>query len=168
MPVNGITVKEGDIITIDGTTVNVMLGEVPMIEPTISDDFETLLGWANEIKAVAVRANVDSPQDALKAREFGAEGIGLCRTEHMFMATERLPIVQKMILSETLEEREAALAELLPMQREDFYGILKAMAPLPVTIRLLDPTPYMNFYLTSISLLLELEELKRKRMETEK
>lgn len=158
--VNGITVKEGDIITIDGTTGNVMLGEVPMIEPTISDDFETLLGWANEIKAVAVRANADSPQDALKAREFGAEGIGLCRTEHMFMATERLPIVQKMILSETLEEREAALAELLPMQREDFYGILKAMAPLPVTIRLLDP-PLHEFLPDRISLLLELEELKR-------
>lgn len=158
--VNGIVVKEGDIITIDGTTGNVMIGEVPMIEPTLSDDFETLLNWANETKALAVRANADSPQDALKAREFGAEGIGLCRTEHMFMATERLPIVQKMILSETLEEREAALAELLPMQREDFYGILKAMAPLPVTIRLLDP-PLHEFLPDRISLLLELEELKR-------
>lgn len=158
--VNGIVVKEGDIITIDGTTGNVMIGEVPMIEPTLSDDFETLLGWANDTKALAVRANADSPQDALKAREFGAEGIGLCRTEHMFMAQERLPIVQKMILAETLEEREVALAELLPMQRDDFYGILKAMAPLPVTIRLLDP-PLHEFLPDAITLLLEVEELKR-------
>ena len=128
-------VKEGDIITLDGATGKVMLGEVAMIEPTLSDEFETLLDWANDIKKLAVRANADTPEDAVKAREFGAEGIGLCRTEHMFMAQERLPIVQEMILAENLADREIALAKLLPFQRDDFYGILKAMAPYPVTIR---------------------------------
>lgn len=157
--VNGIVVKENDIITIDGTTGNVMIGEVPMIEPTLSDDFETLLGWANEVKALAVRANADSPQDALKAREYGAEGIGLCRTEHMFMALDRLPIVQEMILAEYVEEREAALAKLLPVQRDDFYGILKAMAPFPVTIRLLDP-PLHEFLPEHTALAIEIEQLK--------
>ncbi len=157
--VNGIVVKENDIITIDGTTGNVMVGEVPMIEPTLSDDFETLLGWANEVKALAVRANADSPQDALKAREYGAEGIGLCRTEHMFMALDRLPIVQEMILAEYVEEREAALAKLLPVQRDDFYGILKAMAPFPVTIRLLDP-PLHEFLPEHTALAIEIEQLK--------
>ena len=157
--VNGIVVKENDIITIDGTTGNEMVGEVPMIEPTLSDDFETLLGWANEVKALAVRANADSPQDALKAREYGAEGIGLCRTEHMFMALDRLPIVQEMILAEYVEEREAALAKLLPVQRDDFYGILKAMAPFPVTIRLLDP-PLHEFLPEHTALAIEIEQLK--------
>ncbi len=157
--VNGIVVKEGDIITIDGATGNVMIGEVPMIEPTLSDDFETLLKWANETKALAVRANADSPHDALKAREFGAEGIGLCRTEHMFMALDRLPIVQEMILAETIEEREIALAKLLPVQRDDFYGILKAMAPFPVTIRLLDP-PLHEFLPEHTALVLEVEQLR--------
>jgi pyruvate,orthophosphate dikinase len=94
-----------------------------MIEPTLSDEFETLLGWANDIKKLAVRANADTPEDAVRAREFGAEGIGLCRTEHMFMAQERLPIVQEMILAENLADREIALAKLLPFQRDDFYGI---------------------------------------------
>lgn len=165
--VNGIAVKEGDIITIDGATGNVMIGEVPMIEPTLSDDFETLLNWANEIKTVAVRANADSPKDALKAREFGAEGIGLCRTEHMFMAIERLPIVQEMILAEDIEEREVALAKLLPMQKTDFYGILKAMAPAPVTIRLLDP-PLHEFLPDHTALLLEVERLKNNNSDPDK
>ena len=98
--VNGIVVKEGDVITIDGASGNVMLGEVPMIEPTLSDEFALLLQWANQVKKLAIRANADTPQDAARAREFGAEGIGLCRTEHMFMAAERLPIVQQMILAE--------------------------------------------------------------------
>ena len=156
---NDVVVKEGDIITIDGATGRVMLGEVPMIEPTLSDEFEKLLQWADETKTLAVRANADTPQDAAKAREFGAEGIGLCRTEHMFMAQERLPIVQEMILADTLEEREVALARLLPFQREDFYGILKAMAPYPVTIRLLDP-PLHEFLPDHESLLLEIAEMK--------
>ncbi|MGI6453021.1 MAG: pyruvate, phosphate dikinase [Syntrophomonadaceae bacterium] len=158
--VNGIVVKEGDLITIDGATGRVMLGEVPMIEPALSAEFEKLLEWADEIKQLAVRANADNPQDAAKAREFGAKGIGLCRTEHMFMASERLPIVQEMILAENLEDREKALAKLLPFQRDDFYGIMKAMAPYPVTIRLLDP-PLHEFLPDRESLLLEVAELKR-------
>jgi pyruvate,orthophosphate dikinase len=158
--VNGIVVKEGDLITIDGATGRVMLGEVPMIEPALSAEFEKLLEWADEKKQLAVRANADNPQDAAKAREFGAKGIGLCRTEHMFMASERLPIVQEMILAENLEDREKALAKLLPFQRDDFYGIMKAMAPYPVTIRLLDP-PLHEFLPDRESLLLEVAELKR-------
>lgn len=157
--VNGTIVKEGDIITIDGATGNVMLGEVPMIEPTLSDEFEQLLKWADDIKNLSIRANADTPQDAARAREFGAEGIGLCRTEHMFMASERLPFVQAMILAEDVSEREAALEKLLPMQRDDFYGILKAMAPFPVTIRLLDP-PLHEFLPDYEVLLLEIAEMK--------
>ncbi len=160
--VGGLVVNEGDIITIDGATGRVMLGEVPMIEPTLSDEFETLLGWADDTKRLAVRANADTPQDAARAREFGATGIGLCRTEHMFMASERLPHVQEMILAESLEQREKALAELLPFQREDFYGILKAMAPYPVTIRLLDP-PLHEFLPHKEVLLVEIAEMKFKQ-----
>ena len=154
-------IYEGDIITVDGATGGVMLGEVPMIEPTLSDEFEKLLQWANEIKRLQIRANADTPEDATRARNFGAEGIGLCRTEHMFMASERLPAVQEMIMAENLEDREAALNKLLPFQREDFYGILKAMAPYPVTIRLLDP-PLHEFLPDRESLLLEIAELKFK------
>jgi len=156
---NGLVIKEGEIITIDGATGNVMMGEVPMIEPTLSQEFETLLAWADDTKRLAVRANADTPEDAEKAREFGAQGIGLCRTEHMFMAQERLPIMQEMILAENLTDREAALAKLLPFQREDFYGILKAMAPFPVTIRLLDP-PLHEFLPDQESLMLEIVEMK--------
>ncbi len=130
---------EGAEITIDGATGRVIRGSVPMKDPDLSEEFQTILKWADEIRQLKVMANADTPADALKAREFGAQGIGLCRTEHMFMDAARLPIVQKMILAQTLEEREEALAELLPMQEEDFYGILKAMVGLPVTIRLLDP-----------------------------
>lgn len=157
--INGIVIKEGDIITVDGATGNVMLGEVPMIEPTLSDEFEQLLKWADDIKSVSIRANADAPQDAARAREFGAEGIGLCRTEHMFMAPQRLPLVQAMILAENVSDREAALEKLLPLQREDFYGILKAMAPYPVTIRLLDP-PLHEFLPDYEALLLEIAEMK--------
>jgi len=156
---NGVTVKEGDIITVDGSTGNVMLGEVPMIEPTLSDEFQTLLSWADEVKRLGVRANADTPVDALKAREFGAQGIGLCRTEHMFMAQERLPSVQEMILADNLADRQTALAKLLPFQRDDFYGILKAMAPNPVTIRLLDP-PLHEFLPDHESLMLEIADMK--------
>jgi pyruvate,orthophosphate dikinase len=159
--VNGVLVKEGDIITLDGATGKVMLGEVAMIEPTLSDEFETFLNWANDIKRLAVRANADTPEDAVRAREFGAEGIGLCRTEHMFMAQERLPIMQEMILAENLADREIALAKLLPFQRDDFYGILKAMAPFPVTIRLLDP-PLHEFLPDHEALMLEIAEMKHR------
>ena len=159
--VDSIIVKEGDIISIDGANGNVILGEVAMIEPTLSEEFETLLLWANEHKSLEVRANADTPEDALKARQFGAEGIGLCRTEHMFMNQKRMPIVQEMILAETQAERESSLEKLLPFQREDFYGILKAMAPFPVTIRLLDP-PLHEFLPDHESLLVEVIEMKHR------
>lgn len=132
-------VKQGDTISIDGATGNVMLGTVPMIDPELSPEFKKLLEWADRIRTLDVRANADTAKDAAKAREFGAAGIGLIRTEHMFMAQDRLPIVQEMILAASQEERQIALDKLLPMQQQDFYGILKAMDGYPVTIRLLDP-----------------------------
>lgn len=137
--VGDITVHENDVITIDGGTGRVVKGIVPTVEPGLSEDFNTLLAWADEIKTLGVEANADTPEDAQIARDFGAQGVGLCRTEHMFMGQDRLPAMQAMILAETLAEREAALQKLLPMQQEDFYGILKAMDGYPVTIRLLDP-----------------------------
>ncbi len=133
------TIKKGDYITIDGGTGSVYLGKVPMIEPKMSEDFKLLLSWADEIRKLGVYANADTPEDAQKARDLGAEGIGLCRTEHMFMAPERLPIVQKMVISDTKKDRQEQLDKLLPMQKSDFIGILKAMQGLPVIIRLLDP-----------------------------
>jgi pyruvate,orthophosphate dikinase len=129
----------GDIITIDGGTGSVIVGAVPLVPPAIDENFGTILGWADEFRRLTVRANADTPEDAAKAREFGAEGIGLCRTEHMFMAEDRLPIVRDMILARDEEERRAPLERLLPMQQGDFEGIFEAMAGLPVTIRLLDP-----------------------------
>jgi pyruvate,orthophosphate dikinase len=132
-------VREGDVLTIDGGVGEVIVGEVPLVPPQINEDFETLLQWADEFRRLKVRANADTPEDAAKAREFGAEGIGLSRTEHMFMADERLPIVRRMIMAADEDERRAALDELLPMQQSDFEGIFEAMAGLPVTIRLLDP-----------------------------
>ena len=130
---------EGDVITIDGGTGEVIVGEVNLVPPQINEDFERLLTWADEFRTLKVRANADTPQDAVKAREFGAEGIGLCRTEHMFMAEERLPIVRAMIMASGADERREALEKLLPNQQDDFEGIFEAMAGLPVTIRLLDP-----------------------------
>jgi pyruvate,orthophosphate dikinase len=137
--VGDIVLHKGDKISIDGGTGRVILGQVPLVEPELSHEFNVILQWADQVRKLGIRANADAPQDALRAREFGAEGIGLCRTEHMFMATDRLPIVQSMILAEDTEGREAALAQLLPIQQEDFYGIFKAMEGLPVTVRLLDP-----------------------------
>jgi len=131
--------REGDTITIDGGTGEVIVGSVPLVPPAIDENFGTILGWADDFRRLKVRANADTPEDAVKAREFGAEGIGLCRTEHMFMAEERLPIVREMILAREEDERRAALERLLPMQQSDFEGIFEAMAGLPVTIRLLDP-----------------------------
>jgi pyruvate, orthophosphate dikinase len=130
---------EEDVLTINGGTGDVIVGEVDLVPPRIDQNFETILGWADEIRALKVRANADTPEDAAKAREFGAQGIGLCRTEHMFMAEERLPIVREMIMATREDERRAALEKLLPFQQSDFEGIFEAMAGLPVTIRLLDP-----------------------------
>ena len=133
------TSREGDVITIDGGTGAVIVGEVPLVPPQINEDFETILQWADGLRRLKVRANADTPEDAAKAREFGAEGIGLCRTEHMFMAEGRLPVVREMIMADNEAGRRAALEKLLPMQQADFEGIFEAMAGLPVTIRLLDP-----------------------------
>lgn len=153
---------EGAEISIDGATGRVIRGRVPMKDPDLSEEFQNILKWADEIRTLKVMANADNPVDAAKAREFGAEGIGLCRTEHMFMDPARLPVVQKMILAQTLEEREEALALLLPMQEEDFYGILKAMNGLPVTIRLLDP-PLHEFLPNAEELVEEILKLKLTR-----
>jgi pyruvate,orthophosphate dikinase len=135
----GRELAEGDLLTIDGGAGDVIVGEVPLVPPQIDESFETLLGWADGVRRLRVRANADTPDDAAKAREFGAEGIGLCRTEHMFMAEERLPRVRAMIMASSEEERRGELEQLLPFQQADFEGILTAMAGLPVTIRLLDP-----------------------------
>jgi pyruvate,orthophosphate dikinase len=153
---DGAQLAEGDTITIDGGTGEVILGEVALIAPEINEDFETVLGWADEQRRLGVRTNADTPEDAAKAREFGAEGIGLCRTEHMFMAEDRLPVVREMIMASSEDERRAALDRLLPFQQGDFEGIFEAMAGLPVTIRLLDP-PLHEF-------LPPLEEAKDDRM----
>ncbi|HEX6306717.1 MAG TPA: pyruvate, phosphate dikinase [Longimicrobiales bacterium] len=134
-----VELAEGDWITVDGTTGRILLGQVATVEPELSDDFHTLMAWADELRTLNVRANADTPADAVKAREFGAEGIGLCRTEHMFFEGERIQTVREMILAQSAETRRAALEALLPMQRADFEGIFRAMDGLPVTIRLLDP-----------------------------
>ena len=137
--IGGHVLAEGDPITIDGGNGKVYLGAVPLVAPELDPNLDTILGWADASRRLRVRANADTPEDAAKAREFGAEGIGLCRTEHMFMAQDRLPHVQEMILAATEAERRVALEQLLPMQQSDFEGIFEAMAGLPVTIRLLDP-----------------------------
>ena len=153
------TISEGDLITIDGTTGDVYLGEVQMIEADFSSELETLLGYADETARLSVMANADTPHDAERALKYGAMGIGLCRTERMFNDQERLPVVIEMIVAETIEDREAALEKLLPMQREDFKGIFKAMAPRPVTIRLLDP-PIHEFLPSEKQLVEELDQLR--------
>lgn len=157
--VGNTTINQGDVITIDGSTGEIMVGEIPMIEPQLSNEFQMLLAWADEERKLDVRANADNPEDAKKALEFGAEGIGLCRTEHMFMDTNRIPIVQDMILAETYEEREKALSKLLIMQQEDFEGIFEAMQGSPVTIRLLDP-PLHEFLPDKEELLVEVTKLQ--------
>ena len=135
----GRSFKRGDVITIDGSTGQVLAGAVPMQQPELSGDFSTLMGWADELRRMKVRSNAETPTDARTARSFGAEGIGLCRTEHMFFDGERILAMREMILSETEDQRRAALAKLLPMQRADFTELFEIMAGLPVTIRLLDP-----------------------------
>jgi len=134
-----VTVNEGDYVTLDGTTGALIIGEVGLTTPTVSGELDILLSWADEVREMGVRTNADTPHDAKVAREFGAEGIGLCRTEHMFFGEDRIPAVRDMILAEDTNVRKAALDKLLPMQKEDFIGIFKAMEGYPVTIRLLDP-----------------------------
>jgi pyruvate,orthophosphate dikinase len=160
--VGNVTLHEGDIITIDGSTGNVYAGTVPTVEPEFSEDLATLLAWADDASRLKVMANADTPKDAQRARNFGAMGIGLCRTERMFNATDRLPIVQDMILADTPEERQAALDRLFPIQRDDFKGIFKAMAGLPVTVRLLDP-PLHEFLPTAAQLEVEISHLHHLR-----
>jgi pyruvate,orthophosphate dikinase len=137
--VGGHEVSDGDVLTVDGSTGNVMLGEVPLIPGEVTPELEQLLEWSDHIRRLEIWANADTPIEAELARSYGAQGIGLCRTEHMFREGDRLPIVQDMILAKTEEERRKSLAQLLPIQHDDFYGILKAMQDLPVVIRLLDP-----------------------------
>ncbi len=136
---NGVVVKKGDMITLDGTQGEVMLGAVPTVSPKLTEDFNTLMVWVDGIRRLKVRTNADTPYDAKVARQFGAEGIGLCRTEHMFFDAERIAAVREMILSDDVEGREHALAKILPMQKGDFIGLFREMKGLPVTIRLLDP-----------------------------
>ena len=137
--VGDTVLREGDRIAIDGTTGNITVDDVPLVEPKMTEHFEQVLAWCDELRTLGIRANADTPEDARKARAFGAEGIGLCRTEHMFMAADRQPKMREMILADTIEDRRAALAELQPLQQEDFEQVLEAMDGLPVTIRLLDP-----------------------------
>ncbi|MHB1650965.1 MAG: pyruvate, phosphate dikinase [Desulfitobacteriaceae bacterium] len=157
--IDNLVYQEGTILSIDGATGRVIQGAVPMLDPELSAEFKELLIWADEIRELKVLANADTPGDAQKARDFGAQGIGLCRTEHMFMDLARIPIVQEMILAQNLAEREAALSKLLPMQEGDFYAILKAMQGLPVVIRLLDP-PLHEFLPNVEDLIVEVTELK--------
>lgn len=156
---DGHVLTKGELLSIDGSTGRVIMGEVPLVAPELSESFKILLEWSDEVGGMAVHANADNPKDAAKAREFGAKGIGLCRTEHMFMEQDRLPIVQEMILAENVEQREAALAKLLPIQQGDFYGILQVMEGLPTTIRLLDP-PLHEFLPDGEALALEINDLK--------
>jgi pyruvate,orthophosphate dikinase len=163
LSVDGRTIRQGEYLSIDGGTGEVFAGQIPTITPKLEEQTElvTLLSWADEFRRLGTWANADYPRDARQARAFGAGGIGLCRTEHMFFETERLPIVREMILAETVEARKAALARLLPIQREDFIGILEAMSPYPVIIRLIDP-PLHEFLPSLEELLVEVTELRLK------
>ncbi|MEO2083378.1 MAG: putative PEP-binding protein, partial [Desulfurobacteriaceae bacterium] len=170
--VGDITVKKGEVITLNGSTGEVFHGEVKTIPAQISGEFEELMKWADEIRDLRVRVNADTPEDAKQGREFGAEGIGLCRTEHMFFKEERIPVVREMILAKTEEERKRALEKLLPMQREDFIAIFEVMDGLPVNIRLLDPPLHEflpkteeEFERTSKEMGLSVEELKKRAEE---
>ena len=137
--IGGHQLKKGDFVSIDGVTGNIYLGKIPTVEAEVTGEFATVMQWADEVRDLKVRANADNPHDAATAVKFGAQGIGLCRTEHMFFEADRIPAVREMIVSRTEEQRRKALAKLLPMQRSDFEGIFKAMLGKPVTIRLLDP-----------------------------
>ncbi|MEK9132979.1 MAG: putative PEP-binding protein, partial [Patescibacteria group bacterium] len=145
-----VILKEGDLITLNGSTGEVIIGEVELQEPKMSPDFAKFMGWADKIRKLKVRANADTPHDAMRAREFGGEGIGLCRTEHMFFEEDRIPLIREMIIAKDRAGRIKALDKLLPLQRGDFVGIFKAMDSYPVTIRLLDP-PLHEFLPTNSS-----------------
>lgn len=160
LTVAGKTLRKDALISIDGATGEVFVGEIPTVPPGIGKEFDVLLGWADETRFLGVRANADTPADALKALELGAAGIGLCRTEHMFMAPDRLPVMQEMILADTVESRKSALARLLPMQTQDFKEIFRVMAGHPVTIRLLDP-PLHEFLPARDALQAELRQLEQ-------
>ncbi|MHC2995325.1 MAG: pyruvate, phosphate dikinase [Candidatus Atribacteria bacterium] len=164
--VENAVIKMGEFITIDGGTGEVFSGKVPTIEPEMSEEFKILLSWANEIKRLGVYANADTPEDAQKARELGAEGIGLTRTEHMFMEQDRLPIVREMIMADTKKSRAEALKKLLPVQKGDFLGILKVMEGLPVIIRLLDP-PLHEFLPNLEDVLIEVNTLRLKNADSD-
>ncbi|MGP0049682.1 MAG: pyruvate, phosphate dikinase [Solirubrobacteraceae bacterium] len=157
--VDGTQLHEGDSIAIDGTRGFVTVDDVPLVPAAVDENFEQVLTWADEIRDLGVRANADIPTDAKRARELGAEGIGLCRTEHMFMAEDRQPKMRAMIMAHTREEREAALSELLPLQQDDFEGLFEEMAGLPVTIRLLDP-PLHEFLPNSEDLAAQVERAR--------
>ena len=139
LSVRGTVVKAGEFMTLDGSTGEIMLGVVPTVQPELSGDFAELMAWADEFRTLGIRANAETPVDAAQARKFGAEGIGLCRTEHMFFEGDRVVAVRQMILADDEKSRRAALAKIQPMQRQDFVGLFEIMAGLPVTIRLLDP-----------------------------
>ena len=156
---NTLTIAEGDLITIDGGIGEVLVGEVPLLPPSLTGEVQELLAWADKARRLGVRANADTPADARKAREFGAEGIGLTRTEHMFFAPDRIPVMREMIMAETEAERRAALAKLLPVQAADFQGLLEAMEGYPVIIRLLDP-PLHEFLPSLEELLVEVTTLR--------
>jgi pyruvate, orthophosphate dikinase len=160
LSVDGRTLSEGEEISIDGTTGEVFAGVIPTLDPNFDEeiDLRTLLEWADDVKQLGVWANADYPRDARRAIQFGAKGIGLCRTEHMFMEQERLPIVREMILADSPEKRKAALDRLLPFQRSDFKGIFEAMGAYPVVIRLIDP-PLHEFLPSHDELLEEVTRL---------
>jgi pyruvate,orthophosphate dikinase len=160
LPIGKLIIKEKEIITINGTTGEVIIGKGPTIDPEFSGEFATFMSWADEVREMGVRANADTPPDAKQAREFGAEGIGLCRTEHMFFGEGRLSIVQEMILADTVEDRQDALDRLLPFQKKDFKGLFEAMVGLPVTIRTLDP-PLHEFLPDKSEIEKEIEELDK-------
>jgi pyruvate,orthophosphate dikinase len=159
--VDGLEIKQGEWITINGSTGEVIIGKVPTVEAILSSEFAELMQWADGVRLLKVRANADVPRDANVARDFGAQGIGLCRTEHMFFAEDRIPLVQKMILSEEVEERKQALKKLEPLQKADFIGLFKEMKDFPVTIRLLDP-PLHEFLPKREELMVEIAVLKAK------
>ena len=168
----GVRIEAGQIITLDGATGEVFIGSVAMVEPQLSGDFATLMGWADKVRRLRVRANAETPLDAETARRFGAEGIGLCRTEHMFFDPERIGAVRQMIMAETEQGRRAALARLLPFQRKDFLDLFEIMAGLPVTIRLLDPPlheflPHSEYEIAEVaaSLGTEVEAMQRRMQE---
>ncbi|MFL5781740.1 MAG: pyruvate, phosphate dikinase [Thermoleophilaceae bacterium] len=158
--VNGTVLSEGDLIALDGSLGVITTDDVPLVDPEVDERFETILEWADEIRTLGVRTNADTPEDARRAREFGAEGIGLCRTEHMFMAADRQPKMRAMIMAESESDRRRALEELLPLQQRDFEGLFEEMRGLPITIRLLDP-PLHEFLPSAEDLAQEVERARQ-------